>query len=111
MLAAPEKARIAQLLQLHAQNKDAFSSYALALEYKKIGEHQQAIHWFEQTLQLDAHYLAVFFQLGQLYVSRNQLEQALLVFDQGIELAQKMQDFKTLAELKNARLNAELEAL
>lgn len=110
MSAAPENARILQLLALHAQNNDAFSSYALALEYKKLGAFPEAIQWFEKTLQIDGHYLAVFYQLGQLYVSLKQLEQALSVFDRGIELAMLQQDVKTLAELKNARMNAELEA-
>ncbi len=110
MSSAKDNHRIAQLLTLmQQQGPDAFSCYALAMEYRKTGDSQLAIGWLQKTLALDPEYLAVFYQLGELYANLGDTKNALNAYDQGIALAEKRRDTKTLAELRNARLNLELE--
>ena len=110
MSSAKDKPRITQLFSLiQQQGADAFPCYALAMEYRKLGEIKEAIHWLNKTLELDPDYLAVFYQLAALYASLDDTKNALNTYDQGILLAEAKKDLKTLAELKNARMNLELE--
>jgi Tfp pilus assembly protein PilF len=110
MSSAKDNPRIAQLFKLiDQQGADAFSTYALAMEFRKAGETTEAIHWLKKTLELDPAYLAVFYQLAGLYASINDNKNALTTYDQGIQLAEAKKELKTLAELKNARMNLELE--
>src|SRR5262245_1197900 len=46
---------------------DSFSRYALALEYAKLGQHDDAVREFETVKKNDPDYVATYFQLGQLY--------------------------------------------
>ena len=46
---------------------DSFSRYALALEYVKLGLHDDAVKEFETVQSDDPGYVATYFQLGQLY--------------------------------------------
>jgi len=110
MSSAKDNPRITQLFSLiEQQGADAFSTYALAMEYRKAGESREAINWLHKTLELDPEYLAVFYQLAALYASLDDNKNALITYDQGIQLAEAKKDLKTLAELKNARMNLELE--
>lgn len=110
MSSAKDNSRITQLFSLiQQQGADAFSCYALAMEYRKAGEIQEAIHWLQKTLELEPEYLAVFYQLAALYASLDDTQNAMITYDQGIQLAETKKDLKTLAELKNARMNLELE--
>lgn len=110
MSSAKDNPRITQLFSLiQQQGADAFSCYALAMEYRKAGETQEAINWLQKTLELDPEYLAVYYQLAAQYASLDDNKNALIAYDQGIRLAEAKNDLKTLAELKNARMNLELE--
>ena len=104
-----ENTRLERLLSMHqSQPNDVFLNYALALEWQKNGDKAAAIEAFEKTLSLQADYLAAYYQLGQLYHESNQLEKAISCFEKGISAAQKSNDLKALAELKNALMNAQI---
>lgn len=110
MSSAKDNPRITQLFCLiQQQGADAFSCYALAMEYRKGGETTVAIQWLQKTLDLDPEYLAVYYQLAALFANEGDNKNALTTYDQGIQLAEAKKDLKTLAELKNARMNLELE--
>ncbi len=110
MSSAKDNPRITQLFRLiEQQGADAFSCYALAMEYRKAGESREAIKWLQKTLELDPEYLAVFYQLAAMYASLDDNKNALFTYDQGIQLAEAKKDLKTLAELKNARMNLKLD--
>lgn len=110
MSSAKDNPRITQLFRLmEQQGADAFTSYALAMEFRKAGETNEAIHWLQKTLELDPEYLAVFYQLAALFASIEDTKNALITYEKGILLAESKKDLKTLAELKNAKMNLELE--
>ena len=48
--------------------KDSFSRYALALEYVKAGQSDDAVREFETVKKNNPDYVATYFQLGQLYL-------------------------------------------
>ena len=85
---------------------DSFSRYALALEYVKLGQNDDAVREFERVKKNDPDYVATYFQLGQLYQKIGQTHEAEKTFRTGITVAAKMGDEHTRGELESA-----LEAL
>jgi len=81
---------------------DSFSRYALALEYVKLGQHDDAVREFESVKGSDPDYVATYFQLGQLYVKMGQTHEAEKTFRTGITVAAKIGDDHTRSELEGA---------
>jgi Tfp pilus assembly protein PilF len=82
--------------------KDSFSRYALALEYVKIGQHDDAVREFEMVKTNDPDYVATYFHLGQLYQKIGQSHLAEKTFRTGISVASKLGDEHTRSELEGA---------
>ena len=61
---------------------DSFSRYALALEYVKLGQNDEALREFEAVRKSDADYVATYYQLGQLYQKSGLPDQAAESFDE-----------------------------
>lgn len=95
--------RIRQLEKfMEEDSSDPFIHYALALEYAKVDQ-QKAIDTFEILMQTRREYLPTYYQLAKLYESQEKKANAVKVFDDGIDLARKQNDLKTLQELQRAR--------
>ena len=77
---------------------DPFNYYALGLEYLQ-SDKQQALSTFQRLIREHKDYLPTYYQLGKLYESLGQPDQAVLVFGEGILLAKSQNDLKTLREL------------
>ena len=100
------KDRLEQLLKfLDAAPEDSFTLYSIAYEYMQMGDHAQAIAFFQRLLKTDPAYLGAYYQLGQVLAHNDQKEEAVAVFEAGIKLARQKKDTHTLAELNNARNN------
>ena len=82
--------------------RDSFSRYALALEYVKVGQHDDAVREFETVKTNDPDYVATYFQLGQLYQKIGQTHEAEKTFRTGITVAAKIGDEHTRSELEGA---------
>src|SRR5687768_16561599 len=63
---------------------DSFSRYALALEYVKLGQYDDAVREFETVKTGDPGYVATYFQLGQLYQKLGRQHDAEKTFRTGI---------------------------
>jgi tetratricopeptide (TPR) repeat protein len=50
----------------------------------------------------DKNYVASYYQLGKLYEALNDLEHAIEVYKKGIKIAERIENKKTLLELKEA---------
>jgi len=97
------KSRIEQLQELLKDDiNDSFLKYALALEYVKVKENDTAIDCFLKLIKEDKNYVASYYQLGKLYESLNAVEKAMGIYKNGIEIAQKSENKKTLRELQEA---------
>jgi tetratricopeptide (TPR) repeat protein len=81
---------------------DSFSRYALALEYIKLGQHDDARREFETVRTKDPDYLATYYQLGQLYIKMGLGHEAEKTFRTGIGVAIKQRDDHTRSELEAA---------
>jgi Tfp pilus assembly protein PilF len=91
---------------LNENANDSFSRYALALEYVKLGQNDDAVREFETVKKNDPEYVATYFQLGQLYQKLGQTHEAEKTFRTGITIAARAGDEHTKSELEGA-----LEAL
>ena len=81
---------------------DSFSRYALALEYAKLGQNDDALREFETVMKNDPDYVATYFQLGQLYQKLGRTHDAEKTVRTGMTVAAKVGDEHTRSELEAA---------
>lgn len=87
---------------LQQDPKDSFSRYALALEYVKLGQTEDARREFEFVRDNDPAYVATYFQLAQLYRNLGLKHDAEKTYRTGITVAAKAGDGHTKEELEGA---------
>jgi Tfp pilus assembly protein PilF len=87
---------------LEENSSDSFSRYALALEYAKLGQNDDALREFETVKKSDPDYVATYFQLGQLYQKLGRTHDAEKTLRTGITVAAKLGDEHTRSELESA---------
>ena len=87
---------------LEENANDSFSRYALALEYVKLGQNDDAVQEFETVRRKDPDYVATYYQLGQLYQKLGNRHEAEKTFRTGITVAAKAGDAHTREELEAA---------
>ena len=81
---------------------DAFSKYALALEFVKIENEIEAGLLFEELISKHNDYLPTYYHYGKFLERAGNMEQAALIYSTGISLAQKTGDHHTRSELQTA---------
>ncbi|MEX2600346.1 MAG: tetratricopeptide repeat protein [Balneolaceae bacterium] len=91
-------------LALNVKNNpgDIFSKFALALELLKNNQVQKALVLFESIYKHHPDYLGVYYHLGKLYQSMEEPQRSAQIFSEGIEIAKKRNDTRTLLELTEA---------
>lgn len=92
---------------LEEDPKDPFVRFALGTEYRKIGDLERALEWFEQLVADRPDYVGTYYHLGKLYRKLGRLDDARETFERGIETASAIHDFHAISELRTAK--AELE--
>ena len=80
--------------------QDAFNHYALGMELLKTDKNESK-QIFEYLIQHHTDYLPTYYHLGTLYVELGEQSAAEQTYLQGIELAKKLKNEKTLKELKS----------
>lgn len=81
---------------------DLFSRHALAMELVKLGEDEMAFVEMRKILEINQDYAGTYYHLGKLMERQGQVEDALLVYEQGILVCEKVKDINNLRELKGA---------
>jgi len=93
--------RLTQLLKFYEEDpQDPFNIYALALEYLKT-DLQQSRRFFEVLLSTHRDYLPTYYHAAQLYLTLDDKEKAITVLEDGMVLARRQQNAKTLRELQS----------
>jgi len=87
---------------LQATPKDNFLRHALALEYIKIEENQQARVLFEDILTESPDYIGSYYHLAKLLEKLEQTDLAIKWYEQGMEAAKKAKDNHAYNELQAA---------
>lgn len=86
---------------------DSFAFYALALEYRKEQRYEDAERTFKALRDKDPAYLPAYLMAGQTLIEAGRGADAREWLTQGVELATKKGDQKTLGELESALAEAE----
>jgi tetratricopeptide (TPR) repeat protein len=81
---------------------DCFLNHALALEYVKMGEEENARRHFEINLSNDVGYVATYYHLGKLLERIGDAALAIKVYEQGMEQAKAAKDMHSYNELQGA---------
>jgi tetratricopeptide (TPR) repeat protein len=81
---------------------DSFLQHALALEYQKIGDLSMARTLFEKLLAENPAYVGSYYHLAKILETQDQIEEAVRVYEKGMEQAQLQKDHHSYAELRSA---------
>ena len=87
---------------LEKDPNDSFSKYALGLEYLSASMLDESRGLFENIIEIEPDYLAVYYQLGKVYELMGETEKAGNTLRLGITVADAQNDFHTRSELEQA---------
>jgi Tfp pilus assembly protein PilF len=95
--------RIKKLLEyMETSGKDSFLQHALALEYIKIGEDEQARNLFNELLLREPTYVGSYYHLGKLLERVGDFDKAIRIYRRGMEEAKRAGDHHSYSELQGA---------
>lgn len=95
--------RIEKLKEFLAENPtDNFLQHALALEYIKLGNDDDAKKIFEEILKRDPAYVGSYYHLGKLLERNGDETAAIKVYERGMEEARKAGENHAYGELRGA---------
>lgn len=95
--------RIEKLLEyIKTSGKDSFLQHALALEYIKIDQDEEARKLFNEILLREPTYIGSYYHLGKLLERARDFDKAIRVYNRGMEEAKKAGDNHTYSELQGA---------
>jgi Tfp pilus assembly protein PilF len=87
---------------LRQQPGDSFLQHALALEYIKLGNDEDARLLFEELLNREPGYVGSYYHLGKLLERTGDTERAAKVYQKGMEEARKAGEQHAFGELRGA---------
>ncbi|MBL7723013.1 MAG: tetratricopeptide repeat protein [Chitinophagaceae bacterium] len=87
---------------LKTNPSDSFLQHALALEYIKLGDDEKARGLFEELLNREPGYIGSYYHLAKLLERNDKTDDAVKVYEKGMEEAKKAGDNHALGELRGA---------
>jgi len=81
---------------------DSFLEHALALEYIKLGNDGDARDLFQSLLNREPGYIGSYYHLAKLLERIGETNEAVKVYEKGMEEARKAGDNHSLSELRSA---------
>ena len=95
--------RIEKLLEyMRTSGKDSFLQHALALEYIKIGNDEEARNLFNELLLREPSYVGSYYHLGKLLERVGDFDKAVRIYKRGMEEAKRAGDNHSYNELMGA---------
>ncbi|SFF11637.1 Tetratricopeptide repeat-containing protein [Chitinophaga sp. CF118] len=92
--------RIARIKEILKDSPDdSFLKHALALEYIKLNNDTDARQLFEELLSHEPGYVGSYYHLGKLLERVGETEQAISVYQKGIEMAKTAKEKHAMNEL------------
>jgi Tfp pilus assembly protein PilF len=100
--------RIEKLLEyMETSGKDSFLQHALALEYIKIDNDEEARKLFNEILLREPTYIGSYYHLGKLLERAGEFEKAIKVYERGMWEAKRAGDNHSYNELQGAKEDIE----
>lgn len=94
--------KIEQILDfLKDTPNDNFLIHALALEYNKAGNYEQALYYFTLNLEHSPGYVATYYHLGKLLEKTGKTDEAIATYLKGMEQAKLAGDQHAYSELRS----------
>ena len=87
---------------LEHEPNDPFLRYGMAMEHKKAGDLDEAIAWFDKTLEAEHTYCYAYYHKGQCLESAGKNSEAASVYRKGIEVARGCNDAHAAGEMQAA---------
>jgi Tfp pilus assembly protein PilF len=87
---------------LKTAQKDSFLQHALALEYIKKGNDEDAKKLFIEILLREPTYIGSYYHLGKLLERTGETEKAIKIYEKGMQEAKRADDNHSYNELKGA---------
>lgn len=81
---------------------DAFTWYALGMEYKGLERVDEALATFVRLREIDPGYVPMYLMCGTMLGKAQRADEARAWLEQGVETARKKGDSKALGELQDA---------
>ena len=95
--------RIAKLKEMLINNPvDSFLQHALALEHIKMGDDKTARQLFEEILKREPGYVGSYYHLAKLLERNDETDEAIKIYERGMEEAKKVGDNHSFGELRGA---------
>jgi Tfp pilus assembly protein PilF len=82
--------------------QDSFVQHALALEYIKAGDDLQARQLFESIIEREPRYTGTYYHLAKLLERLGETNNAIKVYEKGMEEARKAGENHVYGELRSA---------
>ncbi|ATL49896.1 hypothetical protein COR50_15225 [Chitinophaga caeni] len=79
--------------------KDSFLKHALALEYIKLDDDGAAHVLFDEILAEDPTYVGSYYHLGKLLERQGKNEDAISIYEKGMQIAKEQKEMHTYNEL------------
>jgi len=97
--------RLEQLKSLLADApQDSFITFALAKEYEKIGDADEALRHYLVIAENDPKYVGVYYHLGKLYEVKDDIATAISTYNKGMEITKAAGDDHAFSELAGAKM-------
>ncbi len=84
---------------------DAFLLFALAKEYEKLDNNEQALDFYLKLEKEHPNYVGTYYHLGKLYENLEKPAKAFHTYKVGMKIAKQEGDQHSLSELAGAKLN------
>jgi tetratricopeptide (TPR) repeat protein len=94
---------------LEESPNDSFLRFALAMEWARKGDYNRSADLFQQLCKMDPDYVGAYLHWGRLCLSMNRKEEAIAIYQKGIEVAGRLADFHAKAELQGALQDLDLD--
>lgn len=92
--------RLERLLEFFKNDpNDPFLKYALATEYLRLNNTDEALRYYLDLVDKHTDYIGTYYHLGKLYEQLERQNDALKTYEQGIEIAKRIKDQHALSEL------------
>lgn len=95
--------RIARLIEfMEANPNDSFLQHALALEYVKLGNDEEAKKHFKKVLEKNEAYVGTYYHLAKLLERTGEEKEAIAIYEKGLKVAKEAGDGHAYNELQAA---------
>ena len=96
-----EISRLDKLLEfIKNEPNDEFLKYALATEYLRLNQVDKALAYYEDLTANHPQYVGTYYHLGKLYEALNRKDDAIKIYEKGMEITKAKRDNHAFSELQ-----------